>query len=235
MALNYTEQEKNLLKKFLVFTFLIIFAINILFTYNSSTYRVSKIVVENVSYQNLVKEFMLVSKGDSIWTVSDTTFNTILDKYDELEGIEVTKNYPNSLSINLIETKKMAIIFDLRKSIPETLVLLKNASVIAYNDQNKAGLASITISNGPVPETFYGELVSFIATLDSYNLASKTIELNFSGSNLVGDFQETTVDFGYPIDLGKKASALGYFLQNNSCNGDVSFIGSEELITNCNI
>ena len=167
MALNYTEQEKNLLKKFLVFTFFIIFAINILFTYNSSTYRVSKIVVENVSYQNLVKEFMLVSKGDSIWTVSDTTFDTILDKYDELEGIEVTKNYPNSLSINLIETKKMAIIFDLRKSIPETLVLLKNASVIAYNDQNKADLASITISNGPVPETFYGELVSFIATLDS--------------------------------------------------------------------
>ena len=104
MALNYTEQEKNLLKKFLVFTFFIIFAINILFTYNSSTYRVSKIVVENVSYQNLVKEFMSVSKGDSIWTVSDTTFDTILDKYDELEGIEVTKNYPNSLSINLIET-----------------------------------------------------------------------------------------------------------------------------------
>ena len=59
MALNYTEQEKNLLKKFLVFTFFIIFAINILFTYNSSTYRVSQIVIENVSYQNLVKEEIL--------------------------------------------------------------------------------------------------------------------------------------------------------------------------------
>ena len=211
MALNYTEQEKNLLKKFLVFTFFIILTINILFTYNSSTYRVSQIVVENVSYQNLVNEFMLLSKGNSIWTVSDTNFDTILDRYDELEGIEVTKNYPNSLSINLIETKKMAIIVDLRKSIPETLILLKNASVITYNDQNNADLVSITISNGPVPETFYGELVSFIATLDSYNLATKTIELTFSGSNLVGDFQETIVDFGYPIDLGKRHPLLATF------------------------
>jgi len=235
MALNYTDQEKKLLKKFLVFLLFIILFINVLLIYNSSKYRISQIVIENIAYQNLTNDFLLNSFGHSIWTISESTFVSIIDKYDELEGIEVRKNYPNQLSIQLIETRKMAVILDFRKSTPETLLLLKNASLIPYSDQVTKDLTSVTITNGPVPESFYGEIVSFIATLDNdYSFYIKS-ELTFSGNNLVGNLQGTVVDFGYPIDLGKKASAIKYFLQNNSCQGEVRFIGSEEFIADCNI
>ena len=91
-------------------------------------------------------------------------------------------------------------------------------------------LPTISILNGPVQAGFNGELISMMMTFKNYELDLSTFTFNYDGQKIVGEYRETTVDFGPSLNLGIKAAALGSLLENSNCSGEIKFIGSEELI-----
>ena len=55
-------------------------------------------------------------------------------------------------------------------------------------------------------------------------------------SNL-GSYKNTTLNIGRPVDLSKKGSVVGYILEEDNCDGEVTIIDSNsediETILSC--
>ena len=120
---------------------------------------------------------------------------------------------------------------DLRSSIPKKTTLYKN--MIEIESDEIFSIPSLTITNGPVPTGFNGEMVSLIMTLKSYNLDINSFNFTYNGDSFIGEYRSTLIDFGKPFDLGSKSSALGSLIENSECQGEIRFISKEDLIADC--
>ena len=148
-----------------------------------------------------------------------------------IESVIISKEYPNKITIELNEYDKIMTITDLRSSIPKKSTLYKN--LIEIESDEIFSIPSLTITNGPVPTGFNGEMVSLIMTLKSYNLDVNSFNFTYNGDSFIGEYRSTLIDFGKPLDLGSKSSALGSLVENSDCRGEIRFISKEDLVANC--
>ena len=171
-------------------------------------------------------------KGSSIWLINSSDFEKLKLENSTIETINYTKNLPNNLIIEIKEFEAIASITDLRNSIPKNTLLFKNQIELIKTSYSQ-NLPSVTISNGPVASNFSGELVSFFVTLKKFNLRIEDFSLVHNGNSLRGEFRGLQIFFGQPVDLGIKASVLGDFLKSKTCTGELRFLTSEEIVSNC--
>ena len=231
METEYSVQEKNSLRSFLIFAFMLIVLLAIGFSINSSYFRVKIIEIDSVESKYSVVDFSSEVLNQSIWLINTDTFINKKVEYPTIESISLTREYPDKIILSIKEYEELIVITDLRGTIPLRTILYKNGLQILSSE--KTNLPTISISNGPVSAGFNGELVSMMLTFKNYQLDQSTFSFNYDGQKFVGKYGETTINFGSLIDLGTKASAVGALLEKSSCNGEVRFIGSEELIANC--
>ena len=231
MERQFSIQEKNSLRSFLIFAFLLICLLSIGFSINSSYFRVKTIEINSVSSKYNIANFSNEALNKTIWLINSDTFIDNRTNNPTIENLTITREYPDKIIINITEYEELIVITDLRGTIPLRNVLYKNGLEIASDEKND--LPTITVLNGPVQAGFTGELVSMMMTFQNYELETSTFKFNYDGKKIVGEYGETTIDFGPPIDLGTKAAAVGSLLENSNCRGEVKFIGSEELIANC--
>ncbi len=231
MESEYSLQERNSFRPFLIFTFLLIGILNVGFSINSSHFRVKTIEIESISNKYDSTDFSNEVLNQSIWLINSDTFISKKMQYPTVENIEVLKEYPDKIILVISEYAELIVISDLRGTFPVRNVLYKNGLEISSSEVGE--LPSIVITNGPVEAGFNGELISMIMTFKNYNLDSSDLSFNYDGENLIGVYGETLIDFGPPVDLGTKAAALGALLENSECNGEVRFLGSEEIVANC--
>ena len=231
MEREFSIQEKNSLRAFLIFAFLLIGLLSIGFSVNSSYFRVKTIEINSVSSKYDISDFSYEALNKTIWLINSDTFIDNKTKYPTIESLTITKEYPDKIILNITEYEELIVITDLRGTIPLRTILYKNGLEIVSNEKND--LPTISVLNGPVQAGFTGELVSMMMTFQNYELETHTFTFNYDGQKIVGEYKETTIDLGPPFDLGTKAAALGSLLENSNCKGEVRFIGTEELIANC--
>ena len=199
---------------------------------NSAYFRVSK--VEVLGSDGIFNEADLIKPalGQSIWLINNDTFSDYKLQIPTIDSIIISsKEYPNKITIELTEYDKIMTITDLRSSIPKKSTLYKN--LIEIESDEIFSIPSLTITNGPVPTGFNGEMVSLIMTLKSYNLDINSFNFTYNGDSFIGEYRSTLIDFGKPSDLGSKSSALGSLIENSECQGEIRFISKEDLIANC--
>ena len=231
MEIDFNEQERVSFRSFLIFSLFLLIILNTGFTLNSAYFRVSK--VEVLGNNEIFDEADLIKPalGQSIWLVNSDTFSDNLLQIPTIESVIITKEYPNKITIELNEYDKIMTITDLRGSVPKKSTLYKNMIEIESDDIFL--IPSLTITNGPVPTGFNGEMVSLIMTLKSYNLDINSFHFTYNGDSFIGEYRTTLIDFGKPLDLGSKSSALGSLIENSECQGEIRFISKEDLIANC--
>ena len=231
MENEFSIRDKNSLKSFLIFAFLLLVLLFIGFSINSSYFKVKTIEINSISSKYNITDFYIETLNKSIWLINGDTFLNNRVKYPTIENVTVAKEYPDKIILNITEYEELIVVTDLRGTIPRRTILYKNGLEIVSADINN--LPIISILNGPVQAGFNGELISMMMTLKNYELDLSTFAFNYDGQKIVGEYRKTTIDFGPSIDLGIKAAALGSLLENSNCNGEIKFIGSEELIANC--
>ena len=231
MEINYNEQEKVSFQSFLMFSLFLLIILNTGFTLNSAYFRVSK--VEVLGNNEIFDEADLIKPalGQSIWLVNNDTFSNNMLQIPTIESVIISKEYPNKITIELKQYDKIMTITDLRGSMPKKSTLYKN--MIEIESDEIFLIPSLTITNGPVPTGFNGEMVSLIMTLKSYNLDVNSFNFTYNGDSFIGEYRSTLIDFGNPLDLGSKSSALGSLIENSECQGEIRFISKEDLIANC--
>ena len=231
MEIDFNEREKISLRSFLIFSLFLLIFLNTSFILNSSYFRVSK--VEVLGSNGLFDETGLnkLSLGQSIWLINNDTFSDNILQLPTIESVIISKEYPNKITIELTEYDKIMTITDLRSSIPKKSTLYKN--MIEIESDEIFSIPSLTITNGPVPTGFNGEMVSLIMTLKSYDLDTNTFNFIYDGESFIGEYRDTYINFGKPLDLGSKSSALGSLLENSECAGEIRFISKEDLVANC--
>ena len=231
MENEFSIREKNSLKSFLIFAFLLLVLLLIGFSINSSYFKVKTIEINSISSKYNISDFSIEALNKSIWLINGDTFLNNRIKFPTIENVTVAKEYPDKIILNIIEYEELLVVTDLRGSIPRRTILYKNGLEIESDDINN--LPTISILNGPVQAGFNGELISMMMTFKNYELDLSTFTFNYDGKKIVGEYKETTVDFGPSLNLGIKAAALGSLLENSNCSGEIKFIGSEELIADC--
>ncbi len=234
MSEQFESIQIRTFKTFLNFSFLILLLSITFFTILSSKYRVSdyQIIRTDNSYLELNLDSLETIKGGSIWLINDSDFEKLKLENSTIETINYTKNLPNNVIIEIKEFEAIASITDLRNSIPKNTILFKNQIEINKNTALQ-DLPTVTVSNGPVANNFSGELVSFFVTLKKFNLRVADFSLVHNGTSLIGEFRGLQIFFGQPVDLGIKASVLGDFLNSKTCTGEVRFLSSEEIVSDC--
>ena len=234
MSEQFESIQIRTFKTFLNFSFLILLLSITFFTILSSKYRVSdyQIIRTDNSYLELNLDSLETIKGGSIWLINDSDFEKLKLENSTIDTIKYTKNLPNNVIIEIKEFEAIASITDLRNSIPKNTILFKNQIEINKNTALQ-DLPTVTVSNGPVANNFSGELVSFFVTLKKFNLRVADFSLVHNGTSLIGEFRGLQIFFGQPVDLGIKASVLGDFLNSKTCTGEVRFLSSEEIVSDC--
>ncbi len=231
MEIDFNEQEKVSFRSFLIFTLFLLTVLNIGFSINSSYFRVSK--VEVIGSNELFDETELIklALGQSIWLINNDSFSNEVLKTPTIESLIITKDYPNELTIELTEYDRILFITDLRGSVPKKSTLYKN--MVETDSDKIIDISSLTITNGPVPAGFNGEMVSLIMTLKSYDLDVYTFNFIYDGETFIGEYRDTVINFGKPLDLGSKSSALGSLLEKSECKGEIRFISKEDIVADC--
>ena len=231
MQIDFNELEKASLRSFLIFSLFLLIILITGFTLNSTSFRVSNVEVlssNEIFYKN---DFIKPALGQSIWLINNDTFSDNMLQRPTIESLIISKEYPNKITIELTEYDKIMTITDLRGSTPKKTTLYKNMLQIESDDI--FAVPSLTITNGPVPTGFSGEMVSLIMTLKNYNLDVNSFNFIYDGASFIGEYKDTLIDFGKPLDLGSKSSALGSLLENSECQGEIRFISKEDLIASC--
>ena len=231
MQIDFNELEKASLRSFLIFSLFLLIILITGFTLNSTSFRVSDVEVlssNEIFYKN---DFIKPALGQSIWLINNDTFSDNMLQRPTIESLIISKEYPNKITIQLTEYDKIMAITDLRGSIPKKSILYKNMIEIDSDDIFAA--PNLTITNGPVPTGFSGEMVSLIMTLKNYSLDVNSFNFIYDGTSFIGEYKDTLIDFGKPLDLGSKSSALGSLLENSECQGEIRFISKEDIIANC--
>ena len=232
--MNYGEIERQTFKTYLAFSGLLIAIVLIFFNITSNFYRVSNI--KYIDDTDLSKASIESIKGTSIWLVDDTYFDSFYLANPSVEKISIIKELPNTLVIDVIKSEKIAYIQDNRQSPPRTFILHKNL----YIDDVKTnkGLLFLKITNGPIKEGFYEEIVTFVLTLKKYSINISNVNMEFDGTSILATHFSSNFDLGDPSDLARKASVVGYYLTEEVCSGEIRLVYSEEgneirAVTNC--
>ena len=231
MEIDFNEQEKVSFRSFLIFSLFLLTVLNIGFSLNSSYFSISKVEVIGSTELFDETELIKLAIGQSIWLINNDSFSNEVLKTPTIESLSITKNYPNELTIELTEYDRILFITDLRGSVPKKSTLYKN--MVETDSDKIIDISSLTITNGPVPAGFNGEMLSLIMTLKSYNIDVNAFTFIYDGTSFIGEYGPTLIDFGKPLDLGSKSSALGSLLENSVCQGEIRFISKEDLIANC--
>ena len=173
--------------------------------------------------------------GESIWTLNENSVESLYSTDPTIEKIELIKILPSQLEIKLNFYEQVAEISDLRGSQPKLSVLYKNLHTTEFVNASK-NIVSVTIINGPVDNGFNGEIVALFMTLSSFDeINTGSLKLTHLGTSIVGNYENTEILFGSPIDLATKAAAVGELLSNKSCQGTVRFVSKNSFVTDCNI
>ena len=231
METDFNDIEKISFKSFLIFSLFLLIALNAGFTLNSAHFRVSEVKLAGSDEIFQETDFIKPALGHSIWLINDDTFSNEILQRPTLQSIAITKEYPNKITIELTEYDKILFITDLRSSIPKKSILYKN--MVQIESDMILNVASLAITNGPIPLGFNGEMVSLIMTLKSYEIDIDDFKFNYDGDSFIGEYGDTYINFGEPVDLGSKSAALGSLLENLECVGEIRFISKEDLIANC--
>ena len=231
METDFNEHEKVSLRSFLIFSLFLLMFLNAGFLLNSAYFRVSE--VELVGSNQLFQEtdFINLALDQSIWLINDATFTDEALQLPTIQSVIIRKEYPNKITIELTEYDKILSITDLRSSIPKKSTLYKN--MVEIESDRILNIATLTITNGPVPVGFNGEMVSLIMTLKSYDIDVNTFNFIYDGESFIGEYRDTAINFGKPFDLGSKSAALGLLLEDSKCVGEIRFISKEDVIANC--
>ena len=229
--LLYAEQKS--FKSFIIFSFFSLVTLIIFLFLFSSKYTVNDIRYENnldLNYQS----FGLV-QGKSIWFINESDFSQFYEDNFNVESLTISKQLPNLVFIDIVVYEKIIVISDLRETQPKEVVLYKNLYTELSESNNQ--LPRLTVTNGPVPDGFYSEIISLILTVNKYDLSIQDLSITYNGSELTGSYKNTLLNIGSPIDLSKKGSVVGYILEEGNCDGEVTIIDSNsediETLLNC--
>ena len=231
--LTYLDLDQKSFKTFSIFSFFSILTLIIFLSMFSLKYTVTNIMYEN-NYDLNYNSFELV-QDKSIWLIDESDFVQFYEDNLNVESLVISKQLPNQVFIDIVVYEKIILISDLRDTRPKEVVLFKNLYTELSESNNQ--LPRLTITNGPIPDGFYSEIVSLILTVNKYNLSINNLTLLYDGSELTGSYKNTILNIGRPIDLSKKATVVGYILEDNNCDGEVTIIDAIndeiESILNC--
>ena len=228
-----SEVESKSFRTFTLFIFVGLLIFSLVVSIFSSKYRVSVINYDNgldLNYEGLQEVENL-----SIWLVNDGNFEKFYFDNQNVENLEISKQLPNVINVNINLYQKMVVYTDLRDSSPEQRVLYKNLySTVVASEEN---LAHLVITNGPIDDGFYNEIVSFILTVGKYEIDLGKISMTFNGDTLVVNYSDTIIEAGKALDLSRKGSVVGYILEKGDCKGSVKILESSnediETLFNC--
>ena len=222
-----SEVEGNSFRTFTFFTFVVLIILGLVVSVFSSKYRVSIINYDtelNLNYEGLRK-----IENSSIWLINDTNFEEFYLDNKSVEKLEISKQLPNVINITINLYQKIIVYTDFRDSSPRQRVLYKNLYVDDKIPEKE--LAHLVITNGPIEDGFYSEIVSFILTVEKYNVDLSKLSIIFDGNAVVINYLDTVIDAGKAVDLSRKGSVVGYVLEKNDCNGIITiFDGASENI-----
>ncbi|MDC3103294.1 hypothetical protein OA408_00830 [Acidimicrobiaceae bacterium] len=228
-----SEVESKSFRTFTLFIFVGLLIFSLVVSIFSSKYRVSVINYDNgldLNYEGLQEVENL-----SIWLVNDGNFEKFYFDNQNVENLEISKQLPNVINVNINLYQKMVVYTDFRDSSPEQRVLYKNLySTVVVSEEN---LAHLVITNGPIDDGFYNEIVSFILTVGKYEIDLGKISMTFNGDTLVVNYSDTIIEAGKALDLSRKGSVVGYILEKGDCKGSVKILESSnediETLFNC--
>ena len=230
-----SEVEGKSFRTFTFFTFIVLIILGLVVPVFSSKYRVS--IINYDTELNLNYEGLKQIENSSIWLINDDNFEKFYLDNKSVEKLEISKQLPNIINININLHQKIIVYTDFRDSSPKQRVLYKNL----YTDDRifEKDLAHLVITNGPIEDGFYSEIVSFILTVEKYDVDLSKLSVTFDGNTVVINYLDTVIEAGKAVDLSRKGSVVGYALEKGDCKGRITiFDGSDENIEtlfNCEI
>ena len=225
--------DQRSFKTFSVFSFFSLLTLIIFLSLFSSKYTVDEINYdENIELN--YNSFAFI-QGKSIWFIDESDFGQFYEDNLNVESLVISKQLPNLVFIDIVIHEKIIVISDLRDTNSIEIILYKNLYTELAESNNE--LPRLTITNGPIPDGFYSEIISLILTVNKYDLSIQDLKMLYNGSELTGSYKNTLLNIGQPIDLSKKGSVVGYILEEDTCDGEVTIIDSNnediETILNC--
>ena len=161
-----SEVESKSFKTFTTFTLIVSIILALLVTIFSSKYRVSNIIYNDEL--NLNYESIQSIENLSIWLINDDNFQKLYEDNLNIKNLEISKQLPNTINININLYQKIIIYTDLRDSSPSQMILYKN--LFTENFISEYDLPNLIITNGPIEDGFYSEVISFILTVEKYKI-----------------------------------------------------------------
>ncbi len=214
--------ESKSFRTFTLFTFVVLITLAFLVSIFSNKYRVSTI---NYDYElNLNYEGLKEIEKLSIWLVNDDNFEKFYLDNPNVESLEISKQLPNVINININLYQKIIVYTDFRDTSPEQRLLYKN--LYTADATSEEDLAHLVITNGPIVEGFYSEIVSFILTVEKYEVDLSEVSMTFDGDVLAINYLDTIIDAGKAVDLSRKGTVVGYILEKGDCKGSVTILQS---------
>ena len=225
--------EQRSFKTFSIFSFFSLLTLITLLSMFSSKYTVTDINYEKNIDLNY-SSFGFV-QGKSIWFIDESDFGQFYEDNLSVESLVIRKQLPNLVFIDIVIHEKIIVISDLRDTNPKEVILYKNLYTELAESNNQ--LPRLTITNGPVPDGFYSEIISLILTVNKYEISIQDLKMLYDGIELTGSYKNTALKIGRPVDLSKKGSVVGYILEEENCDGEVTIIDSNsediETILSC--
>ena len=214
--------ERKSFRTFTFFTFAVLIILALLVSIFSNKYRVSNI---NYDYElNLNYEGLKGIENLSIWLVNDDDFEKFYLDNPNVESLEISKRLPNVVNININLYQKIIVYTDFRDTSPEQRLLYKN--LYTADATSEEDLAHLVITNGPIVDGFYSEIVSFILTVEKYEVDLSEVSMTFDGDVLAINYLDTIIDAGKAVDLSRKGTVVGYILEKGDCKGSVTILQS---------
>jgi cell division septal protein FtsQ len=214
--------ESKSFRTFTLFSFVVLITLALLVSIFSNKYRVSAI---NYDYElNLNYEGLKEIEKLSIWLVNDDNFEKFYLDNPNVESLEISKQLPNVINININLYQKIIVYTDFRDTSPEQKLLYKN--LYTADATSEEDLAHLVITNGPIADGFYSEIVSFILTVEKYEVDLSEVSMTFDGDVLAINYLDTIIDAGKAIDLSRKGTVVGYILEKGDCKGRVTILQS---------
>ena len=228
---EFNLNQIRFFKSFITFSLAVLVTSLIIMNISSQKYGISEI--EHSLEDQLVIESLNLLYGKSIWFINDNSFEQIYKDNPDIKYINYARKSPNKLIISVDTYQQLANIIDLRGSVETSSILYENSYVVSTPTIENV-LPIVKIENGPVDSGFNGELITLFKTLDNYQYTKQSLQIIYDGEAFNAYYGKTTFQLGDAVDLGKKASILGTYLSDNSCDGTVRFLTSESTIENCN-
>ena len=214
--------ESESFRTFTLFTFVVLITLALLVSIFSNKYRVSTI---NYDYElNLNYEGLKEIEKLSIWLVNDDNFEKFYLDNPNVESLEISKQLPNVINININLYQKIIVYTDFRDTSPEQKLLYKN--LYTADATSEEDLAHLVITNGPIVDGFYSEIVSLILTVEKYEVDLSEVSMTFDGDVLAINYLDTIIDAGKAVDLSRKGTVVGYILEKGDCKGSVTILQS---------